>query len=69
MAFRLIPGKGYVQEPESSGLYLVPGKGYVSVEVAAPPDGDDVFFQNQLHPISSGLRPLTAAGLNGVLVT
>lgn len=35
--------------------------------LAAP--AADTFFQNQLHPIECGLRPVTAAGLNGVLVT
>lgn len=29
----------------------------------------DPFFQNQMHPIKDGLRPLSAAGLNGVIVT
>ena len=31
MALRLIPGKGYVDEP-ATGLYLIPGKWYVSVD-------------------------------------
>ena len=69
MALRLIPGKSYVDEPDSSGLYLVPGKGYVDIEGAATAGGQDAKLgATSITKLYVGPTLITKAYLGSTLV-
>ena len=65
MTIYLIPGKGYIKKPNTSGLYIIPGKGYIPSSILEL----EAFFGNKTNQITCGVVAQTAVQLNGVLVT